>query len=90
MEDLKWMDSANCTGVDTNYFFPVDDTKQYHSKELLTRICNNCEVKDKCQEYSLRYAVLGWWANTTERQRRDRRQKLNIKPIQIFSEGVYQ
>lgn len=88
MEELKWMDSANCIGVDVEQFFP-DETKQYGNKEMLARICNNCDVLKQCQDYSLRYAVQGWWAKTSERQRRDKRQQLNITPIPIVSEGVY-
>ena len=75
-------------GVDVEQFFP-GDTKQYENIKMLTRICNNCDVLKQCQEYSLRHAVLGWWGNTSEKQRRDIRQKLNITPIQIVSEGVY-
>lgn len=89
MEELNWMDNANCSGTDTEQFFPIDETKQYSNKPLLTRICNGCEVLKECQDYSLRYAVQGWWGNTSEKQRRDKRQKLNITPIQIVSERVY-
>jgi len=90
VKELKWMDKANCSTTDTEYFFAVDDTKQYSNKSFLTRICNNCEVIKECQDYSLRYAVLGWWGNTSEKQRREKRRQLNITPIQIVSEGVYQ
>lgn len=90
MEELKWMDKANCAGIDVEEFFPEDDRKVYPNKPMLIKTCNNCEVLKECQDYSLRYAVLGWWGNTSEKQRRAKRQQLNITPIQIVSDKVYQ
>jgi len=89
MEELKWMEQANCSGLDTEDFFAGDDTKVYENKPLLTRICSNCDVLKQCQDYSLRYNVQGWWGNTSEKQRRTKRQQLNITPIQIVSDKVY-
>lgn len=89
MEELKWMDKANCKGLDTEEFFAGDETKVYNNKPLLTRICGNCEVLEECKDYSLRYAVQGWWGNTSEKQRREKRQRLNITAIQIVSDRVY-
>lgn len=90
MENIKWMDKASCIGLDTEEFFAGDETKVYNNKPLLTRICGNCEVLEECKDYSLRYAVQGWWGNTSEKQRREKRQQLNITPIAIVSDRVYQ
>jgi hypothetical protein len=90
VEEVKWMKSANCAGTDTEAFFAPDDTRQYANKEMLTRICNACSVKSECVDYSLRYAVQGWWGNTTDKKRQIKRRQLNITPIQIVSERVYE
>jgi hypothetical protein len=90
VEELKWMDKAGCIGLDTDHFFAGDETKVYDNKPLLQKICSNCDVLEQCQEYSLRYAVQGWWGNTSEKQRREKRQQLNITPIAIVSERVYE
>lgn len=90
MEEVAWMKSANCIGTDTEAFFAPDDTRQYSDKAMLTRICNACSVKGECADYALRYAVQGWWANTTDKKRQIKRRQLNIVPIQIVSDRVYQ
>lgn len=89
VENIEWMDRANCIGTDTEHFFTVGDGTMYENKPILRRICSNCEVLAECKDYSLRYAVQGWWGNTSEKMRRDERQRLRITPIQIVSEGVY-
>lgn len=90
MEEVAWMKNANCIGTDTEAFFAPDDTRQYHDKPMLRRICNACSVKSECVDYALRYAVQGWWGNTTDRERQNKRRQLNIIPIQIVSDRVYQ
>lgn len=90
MEDIKWMNKGNCVGIDTEQFFPGDETKVYENKPFLQRICSNCEVLEECKDYSLRYAVQGWWGGTSEKTRRDLRQKLRITPIAIVSDRVYE
>lgn len=90
MQELDWMDKANCKDTDTDYFFTEGDSTMYMDKQLISRICSNCDVIKQCHDYSLRYNVLGWWANTSEKIRREQRRQLNITPIQVVSEGVYQ
>ena len=90
MEELRWMNEANCVSVDVEQFFPTDMNTMYENKPYLKRICDNCDVLKECQEYSLRYAVQGWWGNTSEYQRKEKRRQLGIAPIQIVSEGVYE
>ena len=90
MKDSDWMVDANCKDTDSDYFFTQGDATAYEDKNLISRICSNCDVLKECQDYSIKYDVLGWWGNTSEKQRRDIRQKLNITPIQIVSERVYE
>lgn len=74
---------ANCNGLDTELFF-TDDSKTYSELPLLKRVCNNCVVKNECLDYALHHAVLGWWGGTSEKTRRELRQKLNITPEPVM------
>jgi hypothetical protein len=84
------MNSANCSSTDTDQFFTAGNSTMYENVAALKRICGNCNVIKQCHDYSLRYNVMGWWANTSEKVRREQRQSLGISPIAITSEGLYQ
>lgn len=84
MEYPEWNGTANCQGLDTEHFFVPDGSGTYQDVKLLNRICNNCEIKQQCLDYALKHAVLGYWGNTTEHQRKLLRQKLNIIPIPLY------
>ena len=81
MEEVEWMSRANCTGIDTNQFFT--ETTTYENLPTLRQICANCDVVKECHAYALKYNVLGWWGNTSEKIRRDQRRVLKIIPIDI-------
>lgn len=87
MEEVAWQIKANCAGTDSEQFFTQGDSTMYENVAALKRICNSCEVKAECHDYSLRYNVLGWWANTSEKVRREERRRLNIIPVSIVLEG---
>lgn len=84
------MDKANCASTDVDQFFTVGDSTMYENVGALKRICGSCDVIAECREYSLRYNVLGWWANTSEKIRREERRRLSIIATPIVSEGVYE
>lgn len=86
MENVKWMERANCIGTDTDQFFT--DKTMYENKHLLQRICSNCDVLEECRKYSLRYNVQGWWGGMSEKMRRDTRYRLKITPVEIIEERV--
>lgn len=90
MQETKWMEQANCAGTDTEQFFTDDNSKMYDNLPMLKRICSACPVISECKEYSLRYYVLGWWGNTSERMRREERRKLGITAIPIVSDRIYE
>ena len=75
---------ANCAGTDTDEWFTEDGVgKNYSNKDTLSRICQACEAKQECFDYAIEWNVLGYWAGTTEFNRRMIRRKLGIqaKPI---------
>lgn len=75
-EDEQWKVNANCIGTDTEAWF-VDNGE--YDVDTLSRICDNCPVKQECYNYALTYDMLGYWAGTTAAQRRRvRRQKEKV------------
>lgn len=78
-------DEANCIGIDTAEFFTYgEDGKNYNNVPLLKRVCGNCTVQDQCLDYALKNEVHGWWAGTTDYNRRQIRKKLNIIPRPLY------
>jgi len=66
-EDTKFYDSANCAGADTESFFVISGDKY---PPQLKKICGNCDVKNDCLRFALKYNVQGYWAGTNEKERR--------------------
>ena len=85
MEYPEWRGTPNCRSVDSEEFFVPDVSYTYREVKMLKKICNNCEVKKQCLDYSLKHAVFGYWGGTTEFQRRVLRKKLKItvKPLHL-------
>jgi WhiB family redox-sensing transcriptional regulator len=80
---FKPSQTPSCEGTDTEAFFVIEGTKAYPDKELITRICKSCPVANECLEYALHHSVVGWWANTGEKQRSRMRTQRNIIPEPI-------
>ena len=79
---LKLKNRPACEGTDTEMWFPGNG-KEYTHKEYLIKICGGCPARQECLEYALEYNVDGFWAGTTDHQRKQiRRQKRMIpKPV---------
>ena len=82
--DLTWHEQAACAGMDTNKFYlpttdsgPGGNQKYEHEKEIRAA-CDSCPVAMQCLDHALRYEHHGWFANTTNKDRRELRRKLNI------------
>jgi WhiB family redox-sensing transcriptional regulator len=75
-------EQANCLGVDPELFFPVGQINATTEKTL-NRICMKCEILNDCLNYALNVKVDGYWAGTTEAQRKDLRRFFHITPIRI-------
>jgi WhiB family redox-sensing transcriptional regulator len=85
MEYPDWQGEPNYRSVESEEFFVPDGSGTYRDVNMLKKICNNCQVKQQCLDYSLKNGVLGYWGGTTEFQRRALRKKLNIivKPLYL-------
>ena len=70
----EWTKFARCSEVDPELFFPEkgDAIGPQHAK----RICNSCEVKVECLQYSIdNDERFGIWGGLTERSRQILRRK---------------
>ena len=76
---------ANCADTNTDEWFSNDATRQYENTQILKRICSSCLAQDECRQYSIEWNVQGYWAGTSEEQRKKIRRKLNIIPKQIVT-----
>lgn len=77
-----WQQKANCRGIDTNLFFPTNATESAHAREAVKPICNACTVFEDCFAYAVSFpekALQGFWANTSEGDRR--RMRYSATPI---------
>jgi hypothetical protein len=66
-EKSDWFERANCKGTDTETFFV--EKGEYYTDEP-RKICQKCVVKSQCLTYAVKYRVQGYWAGTTEQERR--------------------
>ena len=67
VEDDQWQDRALCAQTDPEAFFPEKGGSTREAK----RICQGCEVRDKCLEYALAHDErFGIWGGLSERERR--------------------
>jgi hypothetical protein len=76
---IQFENEPNCASTDPNIFF-TKDRGGYDFMPALKKICGACHAKDECLDYAVRHSVLGYWGNTTEKERRTIRRKLGIRP----------
>jgi WhiB family redox-sensing transcriptional regulator len=72
--DASWRESAACSGVDSDAFFPSSD-EEIAAKQAKA-ICASCPVQEACLQYSLATnQAAGVWGglDATERRRLRRR-----------------
>ena len=66
-EDDQWQERALCAQTDPEAFFPEKGGSTREAK----RICQGCEVRDRCLEYALANDErFGIWGGLSERERR--------------------
>lgn len=66
-----WRDQAACRDVDTDLFFPVQQTSE-REWELARAICRHCPVKAECLDAALSFEGAdrqGMWAGMTPDER---------------------
>ena len=65
--DTSWMATGNCASHPPDTFFPSDGV----GVEVARRICDGCQVLDRCLEYALEHRIDHVvWGGARVRQRR--------------------
>ncbi len=73
-----WMERAGCRGMGTTPFFVGQGKSLRRAREL----CGRCSVRVECLEFALADPCLrGYWAGTTEGDRRELRQRRVLIPV---------
>jgi hypothetical protein len=94
---------GSCVGHDPKMWFPHADksepgkfSEKYRIAAQHTvsakKICAGCSIKLECLGYALYHESFGIWGETTERERKTMRRRLNInlipkEPSVMFSRG---
>lgn len=76
---IRFENTANCTTTDPEIFFS-ESRGAYPEQKAMRKICGACDALNECRDYALNNTVLGFWGNTTEKERRFIRKQLNITP----------
>lgn len=65
VEQLPWMDDAECAHTDPELWFP----ERGGPAQAAIRICNNCPVRVQCLDYAMsEHLPFGIWGGATQRQ----------------------
>jgi WhiB family redox-sensing transcriptional regulator len=77
--DMSWAAKGACRNMNVETFYP-ENGAQYSRRHIndAKMVCESCEVRIPCLEYSLKYETLGIWGGMTESERRRFRLKNNI------------
>jgi WhiB family redox-sensing transcriptional regulator len=71
-----WREQANCRDMDPALFFAEAGGNRMGAEAKTA--CDNCYVQVDCLQWALEHEDYGWWANTSENERRKMRKRLNI------------
>lgn len=67
---MSFMLEAECIGMSPNLFFPENGKRV---SPWARQACDRCEVQPQCLAWALKYEEFGFWAGTTEMERRKMR-----------------
>ena len=83
--DLSWHADAACRDLNVEDFYTDSDDNsgerkryEYHKRNELRKVCAKCPVVEQCLNHALKYEHHGFWAGTTNKDRRELRKKLGI------------
>ena len=71
-------EEPRCYGVDTEMYYPVDQSTTMAELPLIRYICGNCHHRTECAEWAISHERFGVWGGLTEKQRREIRKQRNI------------
>lgn len=79
----QWMESANCAG---NKEF----IKEKPRTPVLDKVCGACPVRYSCLNYAIANNEKGYWAGTTEKDRREMKSHLDLSHVPIEDRNSFQ
>ena len=71
-------EEPRCKGIDTEMYFPVEDSSSFPEKKLIASVCGNCVHQVECAEWGIRRERFGIWGGLTDYQRQVIRRQRNI------------
>jgi len=73
--DAGWRESAACSGVESDTFFPTSEEEP--AAKAAKRICAECPVQEACLQYALSTnQAAGVWGGLDASERRRMRRRL--------------
>ena len=76
MINLEWRTEAACRFLDPALFFIERGAVV---SEVAVNACQTCPVASECYVHALRHEAYGYWAGTSERQRKTLRRAAGIR-----------
>lgn len=62
-------EDPRCKGIDTEMYYPVEDSSSFPEKSLIVSICNSCTHLTECGEWGIKNERFGIWGGLTQNQR---------------------
>jgi WhiB family transcriptional regulator, redox-sensing transcriptional regulator len=74
----EWKLQAKCRDMDPGIFYPTLTNALLWTNNEAEQACANCKVREECLDYALQFEDYGFWAGTTELERRKLRKARGI------------
>ena len=74
--DSKLFDGAACKDINTEVFYPAQDTFTPAEERVIERMCIDCPIMMACLEWGLAHEKYGVWGGTTPVRRKIIREKI--------------
>jgi len=79
------LSGARCSEVGLEWFYPEEGGSGTNLYKEARKICNRCEVKDKCLEWGLKHEDWGMWGGLTPHERDALRRSKKIRLQEILT-----
>ncbi len=73
---------AKCREIDPDIFFP-DGYQEPQEVRVVLSLCSHCPIFKDCYDYAMQHDLYGWWAGTTQAERKQTQKALGITPTPI-------
>lgn len=84
--DQPW-ELANCRNTDTPSWFPEKGTISQRHLDVLERICDSCEIKDRCLAWATERGERGFWGGQYFAQRMEKDDVDDVEGVHTRGDG---